>query len=183
MVTFLVSGISRADRDVASDEADPGQLLGPLVEALEVLAVGADVVVEDRRLGVGVVVLRQDHLLLGVRAADRRAVGVAARDDLPGADAVDPGDLVRMLACPTAAGSRPRTARWSTAAARSRGWSRRSPSCRSRSRPAPWGRTPRSPGDRTIAPTLISTFSAFWLRSMASFLQTPSQMSHFLSFR
>ncbi len=86
-----------ADRHIASDEPHPRQLLRPLVEALEILAVGPDVVVEDRRLHVGVVILGEDHLLLGVRAADRRTIGVSARNDLPGADAVDPRDPVRML--------------------------------------------------------------------------------------
>ena len=87
-----------ADRHVASDEPHAGQVGRPLVVALEVLAEGADVVVEHRRVDVRVMVLGQDHLLLGIRAADRRAVGVAAGDDLPGADALDPGDPVRMLA-------------------------------------------------------------------------------------
>ena len=86
-----------ADRHVASDELHAGQVLRPLVEALEVLAVGADVVVENRRLHLRHVVLGQDHLLLRVGAADRRAIAVAARDHLPRTDAVDPGDLVRML--------------------------------------------------------------------------------------
>ncbi len=85
-----------ADGDVAPDEPHPGKPLRPLIEALEVLAVRPDIVVEDGGLGVGVVILGQDHLLLSVRAADRRAVGVGARDDLPRADAVDPGDVVRM---------------------------------------------------------------------------------------
>ena len=47
-------------------------------------------------LGVSVVVLREDHLLLGVGAADGRAVAVAALDDLPRADALDPGELMGM---------------------------------------------------------------------------------------
>ena len=85
------------DRRVAPEEAHAGEVLGPLVVALEVLAVGAHVVVEDRALRVRVVVLRQDDLLLGVGAADRRAVRVAALDHLAGADALDPGDVVRVL--------------------------------------------------------------------------------------
>ena len=85
------------DGGVAADEADPGELLGPLVKTLEVLAVGADVVVEDGASGFGVVVLGQDHLFLGVGAADRRAVAVLPRGDPPGAHAVNPGDVVRVL--------------------------------------------------------------------------------------
>ena len=52
---------------------------------------------EDGALRIGVMVLREDDLLLGVGAADGRAVAVAALDDLAGADALDPGDLVGML--------------------------------------------------------------------------------------
>jgi len=85
------------DRGVAPEEADAGEGLGPLVVALEVLAVGAHVVVEDRALRVGVVVLRQDDLLLGVGAADRGAVAVAALYHLAGADTLDPGDVVGVF--------------------------------------------------------------------------------------
>ena len=52
---------------------------------------------EDDRLGLGVVILGQDHLLLDVGAADRGAVAVSALEDLPGADAVNPGDLLGVL--------------------------------------------------------------------------------------
>ncbi len=90
-------------RDLSSDgyvapyELDPGEVLRSLVEALEVLAVGPNVVVEYRRFQVGVVILREDDLLLDVRAADRRAVGVGALDDLSRAHAVNPGNLLGML--------------------------------------------------------------------------------------
>jgi len=43
------------------------------------------------------VVLGQDHLFLGVRTAHRRAIRIAARDDLPRPDTVDPRDVLRML--------------------------------------------------------------------------------------
>ena len=38
---------------------------------------------EDGAFGVGVVVFCQDHVFLGIGAADCRAVAVAAFDDLP----------------------------------------------------------------------------------------------------
>ena len=85
------------DGYVAADKPDPRQLFRSLVEPFEILSIGTDIVVEDRALRVGIMVFRQDHLLLRVRAAYGGAVTVAAGDDLPRADAVDPGDLVRML--------------------------------------------------------------------------------------
>ena len=48
-------------------------------------------------LRIRVVVFRQDHLFLRIGAADGRTVAVAALDDLPRADALDPGDLVGVL--------------------------------------------------------------------------------------
>ena len=87
-----------ADRDVAAHEMHVGQILRALVEALKVLAVGANVVVKNLGVHVRQVVLGQDHLLLRVRAAHGRAVAVGAvRVHLARADAVNPGDLVRML--------------------------------------------------------------------------------------
>ena len=75
-----------------------GQILRALVEALKVLAVGANVVVKNLGVHIRQVVLGQDHLLLRVRAAHGRAVAVGAFGvDLARTDAVNPGDLVRML--------------------------------------------------------------------------------------
>ena len=68
-----------------------------MIESFEVLAEGADVVVEYRALGLGIMVFGQDHLLLGISAADGGAVAVAARGHPSGADALDPRDLVGML--------------------------------------------------------------------------------------
>ena len=51
---------------------------------------------EDDGLGIGVVILGQDHLLLDVRTTHRRAVAVTALQNLPGADAMNPGDFVRV---------------------------------------------------------------------------------------
>ena len=84
------------DRDVAADEPDVRQLLGPLIEGLEALAVGTDVVVKDRAGGAAVMILRQDDLFLGVGAADRRAVPFVPFGFPSGADALDPGDVVGM---------------------------------------------------------------------------------------
>jgi hypothetical protein len=83
-------------RYVASYESNSGEILCSLVESLEVLAIGPNVVVEYRTFGLSVMVLGQDHLLLDVGAANRGAVAVAALNDLPGTDAVNPGDSVRM---------------------------------------------------------------------------------------
>ena len=60
-----------ADGDVAADKAHIVKLFGALIEALKILAVGADVVMEDGGVEIGVVVFGQDHLLLGVSTANR----------------------------------------------------------------------------------------------------------------
>ncbi len=83
--------------DVAPDKPDTGKVLRPLKETLKVLAKRADVVVKYRTFGLGVVIFGQYHLFLRIGAADGRAIAVAARDDLPGADALDPGDFFGML--------------------------------------------------------------------------------------
>jgi len=62
------------DRNIAPDERDPGEVSRPLVEAFEILAVGPNVIVEDGRLGIGVMVLCQNHLLLDIGAAHRAAI-------------------------------------------------------------------------------------------------------------
>ncbi len=67
------------------------------MEALEVLAIGPNVIMEDGGLQVGVVVLGQDHLLLAVGAADGRTVVVPPLVHLTGADTLDPGDLVGVF--------------------------------------------------------------------------------------
>ncbi len=50
------------DRRIAPEESDPRKILCPLVIALEILSVGAHVVVEDGAFRIRVVVLRQDDL-------------------------------------------------------------------------------------------------------------------------
>ncbi len=85
-----------ANCDVATDETDIVQFLCALIEALEILAVGADIVMEDGRIQLLVVIFRQNHLFLGVGAADRRAITVAALEHLTRTNALDPGDLLRM---------------------------------------------------------------------------------------
>ena len=41
---------------VTSDKANPGQSLRPLVEALKILAIGTNIVMEDRALCIGVMI-------------------------------------------------------------------------------------------------------------------------------
>jgi hypothetical protein len=88
---ILGLGYLPAYRYVAPDKTYVRQLFGPLVEPLEVLAEGTDIVVEYGALGIGVMVFGQNYLFLGIGAAYRRAVAVAAGDDLPGTDALNPG--------------------------------------------------------------------------------------------
>ncbi|OPY13066.1 MAG: hypothetical protein A4E69_01836 [Syntrophus sp. PtaB.Bin138] len=47
-------------------------------------------------MGPVVMILGQNHLFLCIGAADRGAVAVVARGDPPGADTVNPGDIVGM---------------------------------------------------------------------------------------
>ncbi len=94
---ILVLGDLPSDGDVTADEPHIGKVFRSLIEPLEVLAEGTNIVVEDRRLHVGMMILGQDHLLLGVGAANRRTVAFATLDDLPGPHALNPGDSVRMF--------------------------------------------------------------------------------------
>ncbi|OPX99547.1 MAG: hypothetical protein A4E58_00259 [Syntrophorhabdus sp. PtaB.Bin006] len=57
------------DGRVAPEEPDTGEVLRPLVVALEILSVGTDIVMEYGALRLCIVVLRQDHLLLGIGTA------------------------------------------------------------------------------------------------------------------
>ncbi|OPY85442.1 MAG: hypothetical protein A4E65_00116 [Syntrophorhabdus sp. PtaU1.Bin153] len=57
------------DGRVAPEEPDTGEVLRPFVVALEILSVGADIVVEYGTLRLCIVVLREDHLFLGIGAA------------------------------------------------------------------------------------------------------------------
>jgi hypothetical protein len=52
---------------------------------------------KDGCLNLSVVVFGEDHLLLGVGTADRGTIAVPACPDLPGADAVNPGDAMGMF--------------------------------------------------------------------------------------
>ena len=70
-----------SDGDVAADEPHIGKVFRSLIEPLEVLTEGTDIVVKDRRLHFGVMILGQDHLLLGVGAANRRTVAFAVSGD------------------------------------------------------------------------------------------------------
>jgi hypothetical protein len=54
---------------VASDKSNPGKFLCSLVESLKILAIGANIVMEDRALGLCVMIFCQNHLFLGIGAA------------------------------------------------------------------------------------------------------------------
>jgi len=83
--------------DPAADEIDPG-FLGPVVILLEILAVGADIHVEDGGVQVAAgVLLGDDRFLDGVHAADGRTVAVVATVQIARTDALEPGDAGRIL--------------------------------------------------------------------------------------
>ncbi len=172
------------DGGVASEEPDAGEVLCPLVVALKVLAVGADIVMEDGALCVRVVVFRQDDLLLGIGAADGRTVAVAAFDDLPGADALDPGDLMGMLLvggtqdlAPVGAGGAQEPLVVHTGDHVLRTLRSGIPSCTFGIK----GLEAGGEDDGAHVDLLLLRLSGS--RSMALFLQTASQMRHFFSFR
>ena len=116
-----------SDRYIASDESNPGKVLRSLVKSFEILAEGPDIVMEYGRLQIRVMVFCQDHLLLGVGAAYGGTIAVAARDDLSGTDALDPGDLVRMLLVGRTQYLTFDRARWNIGAVQSQDWLPRSP--------------------------------------------------------
>lgn len=76
----------------------PDALLIPcLVETgLKSLAMGAHVHVEDGTRQGGIMFFRNDGLLDGVHAAHGRAVGIVALVDVPGAHALQPGDVTGL---------------------------------------------------------------------------------------
>ena len=85
--------------DPGAQEADAVFVLGPPVIFLEVLAVGPHV--HEENGGVQriffTMLLGDDRLLDGVHAADRGAVAVVAVVQVPGAHALEPGDLQGLL--------------------------------------------------------------------------------------
>ena len=84
--------------DPGAQEADAVFFFGPPVILLEVFAVGAHVHEEDGGVqGFLAVFLGDDRLLDGVHAADRGAVAVVAVVQVPGAHALEPGDLLGLL--------------------------------------------------------------------------------------
>ena len=96
----VVAAADRVDRvHPAADEAHAVLLFGAVVEAFEILAVGAHVHEEDGAVQILVsgVLLGDDRLLDGVHAADRGAVSVVALVHVPRADALEPGDFLRFL--------------------------------------------------------------------------------------
>ena len=85
------------DGHIAANEPDPGKGLRPVDVALEILPIGTHIVMEDRALRIGVVILRQDGMLLTVGAADHGAVAVLALGHPSGADTGKPRDFMGML--------------------------------------------------------------------------------------
>ncbi len=80
------------------DETDTLTLFGAQVVAFVILAKRPDVHIEDGTIQVARGVLFGNHGILdGIHAADRRAVAVAAAVGIPGADALEPGNLLRFL--------------------------------------------------------------------------------------
>jgi hypothetical protein len=79
----------------AAGKADAVVLLGPLVVCLEALAVGPNVVVEDRGLKVRHVVDGHDRLFDGVHAANAAAIFVA-RGHVARAHTLNPGHPFRL---------------------------------------------------------------------------------------
>src|SRR3989304_8807740 len=85
-------GIFRHGRDTRARVVDAMAPLRLLVVQLLLLVEGAFVHGEDAALGVGDALPRQDRLLGGVHAADRRTVRI---DLIARADALQPGDAAR----------------------------------------------------------------------------------------
>ncbi len=84
--------------DPGTDKTDPPFFLGPIVIFFEFLAVGAHIHKENGRIqGMRAVFLGNNRLLDGIHTANRRAVAVVAMIDVPGTDALEPGDLFRFL--------------------------------------------------------------------------------------
>ncbi len=83
-------------RGNALDVADAILVLRPLVILVEILAVGTDVHVEDRRFQAGRMVLGHHRLLRRSHATDRGAILVSALG-IAGADALNPSDLPGFL--------------------------------------------------------------------------------------
>ena len=85
--------------DPGAQEADAVFVLGPPVILLEVLAVGPHVHEENggvQRI-VFAMLLGDDRLLDGIHAADRGTEAVVAVIQVPGTDALEPGDLQGLL--------------------------------------------------------------------------------------
>ena len=71
---IVVFGNFTANGDIAADETHVVEFFGALVEALEIFTIGTNIVMEDGGSEIGVMIFREDHLLLGIGAADRRTV-------------------------------------------------------------------------------------------------------------
>jgi hypothetical protein len=68
-----------------------------MVKWFEILAMGTNIVMEYRTRYLGIMIFCQNHLLLGIGAAYGRTVAIAARGNLSGTDALNPGDFMGML--------------------------------------------------------------------------------------
>jgi hypothetical protein len=67
-----------------------------VIKPLEILAEGPNVVMEYRCLDIGVMIFGKNNLLLGIGAAYPGTIAVAARHDLSGTDALNPGYFMGM---------------------------------------------------------------------------------------
>ncbi len=84
--------------DPCLDKSNVLFFFGPKIVFFVVLSKGADIHVENGTIEVSVGMLFGDHGVFdGIHAADRRAVTVAASVGIPGADALEPGDLFRRF--------------------------------------------------------------------------------------
>lgn len=59
-----------ADGYIGSDELHTVEVFRPVIEALEVFAIGTNIVVEDGAFGLGIMIFGQNDLLLGIRTTD-----------------------------------------------------------------------------------------------------------------
>ncbi len=80
------------------DKADAG-IFGAVIVFLVIFAEGADIHVENHTIQVFIGMFFGNHgVFNGIHAANRRAVAVAALVRISGTDALQPGDLFRILA-------------------------------------------------------------------------------------
>ena len=164
-------------RGNALDVADAVLVLGPLVVLVEILAVGADVHVEDRRFQARRVVLG-DHAPASSRPCSRSRSSIRCRTWNRASRRTESRRSSWLRAVRRAARHAPRTARRPTASARTGRWSRRSDTGRSRIRPCGAASNSSKPGVRMTEPTSSSTVRSPMRWSMAFCLQASTHSLH-----